>query len=172
MASIDMLSGLANRRGSRAGSISNGLEGPGSVDEELSLLMIDVDHFEAENNAVAARGDACLTRLSEALAPRGAADAWALPAAMAADSCCCRTQPAASARDQRETARAANARPRPAAHHLQLARHRSRRHSPRTASGSTPTPGDLIEAADAALYPPQHGGRNPGRRARLCQAGG
>jgi diguanylate cyclase (GGDEF)-like protein len=67
MASIDMLSGLANRRGFQSrldfewAKAQQGRSG-------LSLLMIDVDHFKLFNDTYGhPEGDACLSRIGEAL---------------------------------------------------------------------------------------------------------
>jgi len=67
MASIDMLSGLANRR-----SFQSRLDFEWTralqYDGELSLLMIDVDHFKLYNDTYGhLEGDACLTKIGEAL---------------------------------------------------------------------------------------------------------
>jgi HAMP domain-containing protein len=92
IASIDMLSGLANRRGIQSRLDFEWMKAQ-QYDSELSLLMIDVDHFKLFNDTYGhPEGDACLSRLGETLAelpPRP----WALPDAMAArnSACCCRT---------------------------------------------------------------------------------
>ena len=103
MASIDMLSGLANRRGFQSRLDFEWMKAQ-QYDSELSLLMIDVDHFKLYNDTYGhPEGDACLTRLGEALSDI-AADTRVLPAVMAARNfaCCCRTRvprtPARSAR--------------------------------------------------------------------------
>jgi diguanylate cyclase (GGDEF)-like protein len=68
MASIDMLSGLANRRGFQSRLNLEWLKAQ-QHHCELSLLMIDVDHFKLYNDTYGhPEGDACLTRLGEALA--------------------------------------------------------------------------------------------------------
>ena len=68
MASIDMLSGLANRRGFQSRLDFEWMKAQ-QYDSELSLLMIDVDHFKLYNDTYGhPEGDACLTRLGEALA--------------------------------------------------------------------------------------------------------
>ena len=88
MASIDMLSGLANRRGFQSRLEFEWMKAQ-QYDCELSLLMIDVDHFKLYNDTYGhPEGDACLARLGEA-PPRP----WALPAVTAARNfaCCCRT---------------------------------------------------------------------------------
>ena len=67
IASIDMLSGLANRRGFQSRLDFEWLKAQ-QHDSELSLLMIDVDHFKLYNDTYGhPEGDACLTRLGETL---------------------------------------------------------------------------------------------------------
>src|SRR5438445_5193268 len=67
IASIDMLSGLANRRGFQSRLDFEWVKAQ-QYDSELSLLMIDVDHFKLYNDTYGhPEGDACLTRLGEAL---------------------------------------------------------------------------------------------------------
>ena len=68
MASIDMLSGLANRRGFQSRLDFEWMKAQ-QYNSELSLLMIDVDHFKLYNDTYGhPEGDACLTRLGETLA--------------------------------------------------------------------------------------------------------
>ena len=68
MASIDMLSGLANRRGFQSRLDFEWMKAQ-QYDSELSLLMIDVDHFKLYNDTYGhPEGDACLSRLGETLA--------------------------------------------------------------------------------------------------------
>ena len=67
MASIDMLSGLANRRGFQSRLDFEWLKAQ-QYACELSLLMIDVDHFGSQRHLRPSEGDACLTRLGETLA--------------------------------------------------------------------------------------------------------
>ena len=67
IASIDMLSGLANRRGFQSRLDFEWMKAQ-QYDSELSLLMIDVDHFKLYNDTYGhPEGDACLTRLGETL---------------------------------------------------------------------------------------------------------
>src|SRR6266481_583918 len=67
IASVDMLSGLANRRGFQSRLDFEWMKAQ-QYDNELSLLMIDVDHFKLFNDTYGhPEGDACLTRLGEAL---------------------------------------------------------------------------------------------------------
>ncbi|MEH2473064.1 diguanylate cyclase (GGDEF)-like protein [Nitrobacteraceae bacterium AZCC 2161] len=68
LASIDMLSGLANRRGFQSRLDFEWLKAQQSGDD-LALLMIDVDHFKLFNDTYGhPQGDACLARVGEALA--------------------------------------------------------------------------------------------------------
>src|SRR6195256_4514408 len=68
MASIDMLSGLANRRGFQSRLDFEWLKAQ-QHHCELSLLMIDVDHFKLFNDTYGhPEGDVCLSRLGETLA--------------------------------------------------------------------------------------------------------
>jgi len=68
MASIDMLSGLANRRGFQSRLDFEWMRAQ-QYDSELSLLMIDVDHFKLYNDTYGhPEGDVCLSRLGETLA--------------------------------------------------------------------------------------------------------
>src|SRR5204862_55421 len=68
IASIDMLSGLANRRGFQSRLDFEWMKAQ-QYGTELSLLMIDVDHFKLYNDTYGhPEGDACLTRLGETLA--------------------------------------------------------------------------------------------------------
>jgi diguanylate cyclase (GGDEF)-like protein len=68
MASIDVLSGLANRRGFQSRLDFEWLKAQqGSSD--LALMMIDVDHFKLFNDTYGhPEGDACLARIGAALA--------------------------------------------------------------------------------------------------------
>src|SRR6202000_3336735 len=67
IASIDMLSGLANRRGFQSRLDFEWMKAQ-QYDTELSLMMIDVDHFKLFNDTYGhPEGDACLTRLGETL---------------------------------------------------------------------------------------------------------
>ncbi|MGB3865907.1 MAG: diguanylate cyclase [Xanthobacteraceae bacterium] len=68
MASVDVVSGLANRRGFQSrldfewhkADLNNG---------EMALLMVDVDHFKLYNDSYGhPEGDACLAKLGEVLA--------------------------------------------------------------------------------------------------------
>src|SRR6202023_2824732 len=68
MASVDMLSGLANRRGIQSRLDFEWMKAQQCAGE-LSLLMIDVDYFKLFNDTYGhPEGDACLSRLGETLA--------------------------------------------------------------------------------------------------------
>src|SRR5207237_9750256 len=68
IASIDMLSGVANRRGFQSRLDFEWMKAEQHA-SDLSLLMIDVDHFKLFNDTYGhPEGDACLTRLGETLA--------------------------------------------------------------------------------------------------------
>lgn len=67
MASIDMVSGLANRRGFQNRLDFEWLKAE-QTGGELALIMIDVDHFKLFNDTYGhPEGDACLNRVGEAL---------------------------------------------------------------------------------------------------------
>jgi diguanylate cyclase (GGDEF)-like protein len=67
IASVDMLSGLANRRGFQSRLDFEWMKAQ-QIGCELSLLMIDVDHFKLYNDAYGhPEGDTCLTRVGETL---------------------------------------------------------------------------------------------------------
>jgi diguanylate cyclase (GGDEF)-like protein len=67
MASIDMLSGLANRRGFQS-RLDFEWAKARQGNSELSLLMIDVDHFKLFNDTYGhPEGDACLSKIGETL---------------------------------------------------------------------------------------------------------
>jgi diguanylate cyclase (GGDEF)-like protein len=161
IASIDMLSGLANRRGfqSRLEYEWMKAEQNGS---ELSLLMIDVDHFKLYNDTYGhPEGDACLSRLGETLSGIAAENLGFAGRYGGEEFCLLLPNVSASrAREIGETVRAS-------VHELGLP-HRTSLHECVTVSvgvaSTTPNdgqrPGDLIEAADAALYAAKHRGRN------------
>jgi diguanylate cyclase (GGDEF)-like protein len=68
MASIDMVSGLANRRGFDSRLEYEWLKAK-ATGERLALLMIDVDHFKLFNDSYGhPEGDACLRQIGETLA--------------------------------------------------------------------------------------------------------
>ena len=161
MASIDMLSGLANRRGFQSRLDFEWMKAQ-QHGSELSLLMIDVDHFKLYHDTYGhPEGDACLTKLGETLAGI-AADIMGFAARYGGEEFCLLlpNSGALRAMEVGETVRAA-------IQGLALP-HATSSHKTVTVSigvASTLTdgsqrPGDLIEAADAALYAAKHRGRN------------
>jgi diguanylate cyclase (GGDEF)-like protein len=162
MASIDMLSGLANRRGFQSRLDFEWMKAQQQNDRDLSLLMIDVDHFKLFNDTYGhPEGDACLTRLGETLAGI-AAETMGFAGRYGGEEFCLLLPDtdAVRAREIGEMVRAAvegMAMP-----------HCTSSHQIVTVSvglactkpNDSQRPGDLIEAADAALYAAKHRGRN------------
>jgi diguanylate cyclase (GGDEF)-like protein len=172
IASIDMLSGLANRRGFQSRLDFEWLKAMQTANE-MALLMIDVDHFKLYNDTYGhPEGDVCLSRLGEALA--GIADATGGFAGRYGGEEFCLLLPnfdAARARQAGEMVRVAI---------QQLAMpHATSVYQTVTVSVgvacTTPSdaqaPKDLIEAADAALYAAKHRGRNAVVEHGLVRAG-
>src|SRR5689334_4124593 len=161
MASIDMLSGLANRRGFQSRLDFEWMKAL-QHKSELSLLMIDVDHFKLYNDTYGhPEGDACLTRIGETLAGI-AADTMGFAGRYGGEEFCLllpNTSPQ-KALEIGETVRAT-------VQGLALP-HITSSYGRVTVSvgvaatlpNDAQTPGDLIEAADAALYAAKHRGRN------------
>jgi diguanylate cyclase (GGDEF)-like protein len=161
MASIDMLSGLANRRGFQSRLDFEWMKAQ-QYDSELSLLMIDVDHFKLFNDTYGhPEGDACLSKLGETLAGI-AADNMGFAGRYGGEEFCLLLPNTDSGRalEIGEMVRAA-------VQNLALP-HATSSHQTVTASvgvactkpNSSQRPGDLIEAADAALYAAKRRGRN------------
>ncbi len=161
MASIDMLSGLANRRGFQSRLDFEWMKAQ-QYDSELSLLMIDVDHFKLYNDTYGhPEGDVCLSRLGETLA-RIAADTMGFAGRYGGEEFCLLLPNTDTARalEIGEMVRAA-------IQGLGMP-HATSSHQTVTVSvgvactkpNDTQRPGDLIEAADAALYAAKHRGRN------------
>jgi diguanylate cyclase (GGDEF)-like protein len=161
IASIDMLSGLANRRGfqSRLDFEWMKAEQQGG---ELSLLMIDVDHFKLFNDTYGhPEGDACLTRLGETLAGIAAAT-LGFAGRYGGEEFCLLLPNIGTGR-----AIEIGERVRAAVESLAMP-HCTSDHQIVTVSvgvacarpSDTQRPADLIEAADAALYAAKHRGRN------------
>jgi diguanylate cyclase (GGDEF)-like protein len=161
MASIDMLSGLANRRGFQSRLEFEWMKAQ-QYDCELSLLMIDVDHFKLYNDTYGhPEGDACLARLGEALSGI-AAETMGFAGRYGGEEFCLLLPNTASVRavEIGETVRAAVQR-------LAMPHCTSSYETVTVSVGVAATrpsdrlqPGDLIEAADAALYAAKHRGRN------------
>jgi diguanylate cyclase (GGDEF)-like protein len=161
MASIDMLSGLANRRGFQSRLDFEWMKAQ-QYGSELSLLMIDVDHFKLYNDTYGhPEGDACLTKLGETLAGI-AADSLGFAGRYGGEEFCLLlpNTDAARALEIGEQVRQAVL--------SQAMPHVTSMHQIVTVSVGVATskpndsqrPGDLIEAADAALYAAKHRGRN------------
>ncbi|MGH6712624.1 MAG: diguanylate cyclase domain-containing protein [Bradyrhizobium sp.] len=161
IASIDMLSGLANRRGFQSRLDFEWMKAQ-QYNSELSLLMIDVDHFKLYNDTYGhPEGDACLTRLGETLAGI-AADTMGFAGRYGGEEFCLLLPNTDSMKALAigETVRAA-------VQSLGIP-HVTSSHQTVTVSvgvaatlpSDTQRPGDLIEAADAALYAAKHRGRN------------
>ena len=161
MASIDMLSGLANRRGFQSRLDFEWMRAQ-QYNSELSLLMIDVDHFKLYNDTYGhPEGDACLSRIGETLAGI-AADTMGFAGRYGGEEFCLLlpNTGAIKALEIGEMVRAAV---------VDLGvPHATSSHRTVTVSvgvaatlpSDTQRPGDLIEAADAALYAAKHRGRN------------
>ena len=161
MASIDMLSGLANRRAFQS-RLDFEWKKAQQFKNELSLLMIDVDHFKLYNDTYGhPEGDTCLTRLGEALA--GIAAGTMGFAGRYGGEEFCLLLPNTSAQRALEIGETVRA----TVQELGLP-HATSSHQTVTVSigvaatlpNDAQTPGDLIEAADAALYAAKHRGRN------------
>jgi len=161
IASIDMLSGLANRRGFQSRLDFEWLKAQQSS-SEVALLMIDVDHFKLYNDTYGhPEGDVCLSRLGEALA--AIADETLGFAGRYGGEEFCLLLPnfnAARALQVGETVRLA-------IQDLGMPHSTSAYQYVTVSVGvacTTPSdaqqPKDLIEAADAALYAAKHRGRN------------
>jgi len=161
IASIDMLSGLANRRGFQSRLDFEWMKAQ-QHGSELSLLMIDVDHFKLFNDSYGhPEGDVCLTRLGETLAGI-AAETMGFAGRYGGEEFCLLVPSTDSKRalEIGETVRATvqnMAMPHCTSHYqtvtvsvgVACAKPNERQQ-----------PGDLIEAADAALYAAKHRGRN------------
>ncbi len=161
IASIDMLSGLANRRGFQSRLDFEWLKAQ-QYDCDVSLLMIDVDHFKHYNDTYGhPEGDACLTRLGETLSGI-AADTIGFAGRYGGEEFCL-LLPNVDVDRAKEIGEQVRA----AVQALAMP-HRTSSHKLVTVSvgvactrpNDTQRPGDLIEAADAALYAAKHRGRN------------
>jgi diguanylate cyclase (GGDEF)-like protein len=161
MASIDMLSGLANRRGFQSRLDFEWMKAQ-QYDCDLSLLMIDVDHFKLYNDTYGhPEGDACLTRLGETLSGI-AADTIGFAGRYGGEEFCL-LLPNVDVDRAKEIGEQVRA----AVQAMEMP-HRTSSHKLVTVSvgvacarpNDSQRPGDLIEAADAALYAAKHRGRN------------
>jgi diguanylate cyclase (GGDEF)-like protein len=161
MASIDMLSGLANRRGIQSRLDFEWMKAQ-QYGSELALLMIDVDHFKLYNDTYGhPEGDACLTRLGETLAGI-AADTMGFAGRYGGEEFCL-LLPNTNAPKALEIGEMVRA----TVLNLGLPHATSSHRTVTVSIGVAATlpndaqrPGDLIEAADAALYAAKHRGRN------------
>ncbi len=161
IASIDMLSGLANRRGFQSRLDFEWIKAQQN-DCDVSLLMIDVDHFKLYNDTYGhPEGDACLTHLGETLSGI-AADTSGFAGRYGGEEFCLLLPNVGV-----ERAKEIGERVRAAVQALDLP-HCTSSHEVVTVSvgvactrpNDAQRPGDLIEAADAALYAAKHRGRN------------
>jgi diguanylate cyclase (GGDEF)-like protein len=161
IASIDMLSGLANRRGFQSRLDFEWLKAQ-QHDSELSLLMIDVDHFKLFNDTYGhPEGDVCLSRLGEALAGI-AAETMGFAGRYGGEEFCLLLPNTDSGR-----ASEIGEMVRTAVQNIAMPHATSSYQTVTVSVGvastkpnDTQRPGDLIEAADAALYAAKHRGRN------------
>jgi diguanylate cyclase (GGDEF)-like protein len=161
IASIDMLSGLANRRGFQSRLDFEWLKAQ-QCESDLSLLMIDVDHFKLYNDTYGhPEGDLCLSRLGETLYAI-AADSMGFAGRYGGEEFCLLLPNATSTR-----ALEIGEKVRIAVLDLELPHATSIHQSVTVSVGVASTrpndrqgPGDLIEAADAALYAAKRRGRN------------
>ncbi len=161
MASIDMLSGLANRRGFQRRLDFEWMKAE-QCHSPLSLMMIYVYHFKLFNDTYGhPEGDACLSRIGETLAGLAAATSG-FAARYGGEEFCLLLPDSGTARalEVGETVRAA-------VQNLAIP-HATSSHLVVTVSvgvaGVKPSeavnPGDLLEAADASLYVAKRNGRN------------
>jgi diguanylate cyclase (GGDEF)-like protein len=161
MASIDMLSGLANRRGFQS-RLDFEWKKAQQFNSELSLLMIDVDHFKLYNDTYGhPEGDTCLTRLGEALA--GIAAGTMGFAGRYGGEEFCLLLPNTSLQRALEIGEMVRATVQDLGLPHSTSSHRTVTVSVGVAAtlpNDAQTPGELIEAADAALYAAKRRGRN------------
>uniref|UniRef100_Q07UN4 diguanylate cyclase n=1 Tax=Rhodopseudomonas palustris (strain BisA53) TaxID=316055 RepID=Q07UN4_RHOP5 len=161
MASVDVLSGLANRRGLQSRLDFEWMKAE-QTETELALLMIDVDHFKPFNDTYGhPEGDACITRIGKALATI-ANNVNGFAARYGGEEFCLllpHTTPGRAAEIGQIVCDAVE--------DLQIL-HQTSPFQRVTVSvgvaGAQPneigSPHDLLEAADAALYAAKHRGRN------------
>jgi diguanylate cyclase (GGDEF)-like protein len=161
MASIDMLSGLANRRGFQSRLDFEWMKAQ-QYDSELSLMMIDVDHFKLFNDTYGhPEGDACLSRIGETLSAI-AVETMGFAGRYGGEEFCL-LLPNTDAPQALEIGEMVRAAVQDLAMPHATSSHRTVTVSVGVAGTKPSTaqrPGDLIEAADAALYAAKHRGRN------------
>lgn len=161
IASLDLVSGLANRRGFQSRLEFEWMKALQS-DTQLSVLMIDVDHFKLFNDTYGhPEGDACLSRVGEVLST--IADAYAGFAARYGGEEFCLLLPNSNPARSIQVGEKVRA----AVEELSIPHVTTdRKHVTVSVGVATIAPGeaqpqdDLIEAADAALYAAKRRGRN------------
>ncbi len=161
MASNDLISGLANRRGFQSRLDFEWLKAE-QTGAAVALLMIDVDHFKPFNDTYGhPEGDVCLGRIGEALAAV-ASETMGFAARYGGEEFCLLLPGADTA-----TAMAVGQTVRTRIEALAI-QHTGSEFGHVTVSAGVAhaqpsgiqQPVDLIEAADAALYQAKSGGRN------------
>lgn len=161
IASVDVVSGLANRRGFQS-RLDFEWHKANQTSTELALLMIDVDHFKLFNDSYGhLEGDACLARLGEALAGI-ASRTSGFAARYGGEEFCVLlpNTPIARALEIGEMIRAA-VRELAIPHCASVTENLTLSIGVAAAlPNATMEPTDLIEAADAALYAAKHAGRD------------
>jgi diguanylate cyclase (GGDEF)-like protein len=161
IASIDMLSGLANRRGFQSRLDFEWMKAQ-QYGCELSVLMIDVDHFKLFNDTYGhPEGDACLSRIGETLS--GIANETMGFAGRYGGEEFCLLLPNTDGSKAQEIGEMV----RTEVQELAIPHATSSYQTVTVSVGVACTrpndaqqPGELIEAADAALYAAKHRGRN------------
>lgn len=161
IASLDLVSGLANRRGFQSRLEFEWMKAL-QTDGRLSLLMIDVDHFKLFNDTYGhPEGDACLSRVGEVLATI-ANSCGGFAARYGGEEFCLllpNSDPAHSVQMGEQVRATVEALAIP--HVTSDFRHVTVSVGVATvAPGSAQPQNDLIEAADAALYAAKRRGRN------------
>lgn len=161
MASIDIVSGLANRRGFQSRFDFEWLKARQNS-HDMSLIMIDVDYFKLFNDTYGhPEGDACLGRIGEALSAI-ASQSYGFAARYGGEEFCILLPDTDSdaALDIAETIRAAVQRL-AIPHDMSALQHVTVSAGVATVKPSeTANAQDLIDAADAALYAAKRRGRN------------
>ena len=161
IASIDMVSGLANRRGLQ-GRLEFEWMKALQTETGLSLMMIDVDHFKLFNDTYGhPEGDVCLSRIGETLAAI-AAEMSGFAARYGGEEFCL-LLPNSDAADAMQIGERIRARVERLAipHSMSTAKVITVSVGVASISPSEAQPqDDLIEAADAALYAAKRRGRN------------
>jgi diguanylate cyclase (GGDEF)-like protein len=172
IASMDMLSGLANRRGLQSRLECEWLRALQDR-QAIALLMIDVDYFKLFNDTYGhLEGDACLTRLGETLA--GIANETMGFAARYGGEEFCLLLPSRDCEQAKRVGELVRAEisdlalPHVTSPHLHVTVSVG---VACTTPNETLKPIDLIEAADTALYAAKYRGRNVVEHGHLRIAG-